>query len=66
MVKKCKQDISTGHIHDTCAHVIPCTDRHLSNQMRPLLGRCPYKENMFLLNEFTNCPHYEKRAEEDA
>lgn len=60
------KDNPNKHQHFTCAHAIPFRGGNLSNNGSPLLGRCPYKENMFLLNEFTNCTQYEKRAEEDA
>lgn len=53
-----KQHRKDGNSHATCRHAIPYTDRHKSNDGRPLLGRCPYREFMFLLSETTDCDFY--------
>lgn len=53
--RRCKD----GNSHATCSHAIPCTDRHKSNDGRPLLGRCPYRKYMFLLSETTGCGQYQ-------
>ncbi len=54
MTKKIKD----GKPHSACTHAIPCSS-HMSNDGKPLLGRCHHREHAFLLSELTDCSHFD-------
>ena len=61
MAKKKSIEEKQKHKHKCCIHCSEVRDEFLSNEGKPILGECLYRQHRFLLNEEVNCDYYANR-----
>lgn len=62
MAKKKYIEEKQKHKHKCCIHCSEVRDEFLSNDGRPILGECLYRQHRFLLNEEVFCDYFRKNA----